>query len=303
MSNALKICAVILLLAASTAGCAEPIPLEYKFTKGEVSKYRITLWVSLDLSELAAASGKTIQPPTDVSLTMTMVQRTLAVNPDGSAKVRTVFTAPVVGGIKMPPSASKQATALLDQGIVTTISKRGLPIAIHGVDKAMSSYGLQKIAVRKLLESTSATAFLPDGPMEVGQSWNASIPTPFNNSQIYMQTTLAGADEEIWNLGVARIRQTCTAKLDLKEIMEGFLSAFAGKVKQGVPDLSSTSGYVSANGQMTHYFAPSIGKLLKSQGDLEVRISVTPPPGLAPKGAPSTMAFGVNLRMAMTRFN
>lgn len=303
MRFAAKVCAVVGLLAGATAALAEPVALQFKYTKGEVDKYRMTLGVSLDLSELPAGAVKTAPPVTDVTMTIAMVQKTLAVYPDGSAKVRITFSQPSFEGIKLPPDASKAAGSILGQGIVVTLSKRGLPLSVQSLGKLTQSAKMPKVDLSSAFNASSSFAFLPPGPVELGQSWGANIPLPFANSQLNVQSTFAGADEEIWNIPVARIKQTCSGQMDLKEMVQSLLTAAAGSLKGAAPDLSSMSGYLSLNGEMTHYFAPAMGKVLKSDGSLQAKISVTMPPDLIKQGAPPKFAVGVNLRMAMTRFN
>lgn len=303
MCNSLRTFAVVLLLAAAIgAAAAEPIALEYKFRKGEVDKYRLAVEMSLDLSGVAAAAGQSNVPPMNMSMSVNLVQKTLDVYSDGSAKVRVSYSNPVIQGVKMPAAASKSAKALQGQEIVMRISKRGRIISVQGLDKLMAGSGFN-MDFSKLFDASAGNVILPEGPVEVGQSWTDSIPIPFGSSQIHLQSTFAGYDEEIWNLRVARIRQSCCGSLDLKEMFETVLRAIAGSMKQNAPDFSSMSGELGLNGDMTEYFAPSIGKLLKSNGTLSAQVAITFPQSLTQQGAPSSLSCGVNMRMAMTRFN
>lgn len=302
MTHAVRTCAIILLIAlAVSAAVAEPVTLEYKFKKGGVDKYRLALDLSLDLSSIAAASGQNM-PPMNFAMSVDLIQKTLDVYSDGSAKVKVTYTNPVIRGTGIPAAASKSAKAFQGQPVVMRISKRGKTMAIYGLDKMMSKAGVN-LDFSEFMNASSGNVFLPEGPVEVGQSWTESIPIPFGTSQIYLQSTFAGYDEEIWNLRVARIHQSCSGRLDLKEMVQSFLNAMASQLKQSPPDLSSMSGQLTLNGEMTEYFAPSIGKLLKSGGVMSAQIDVTLPQGLTKQGAPASLSCGVNLQMAMTRFN
>ncbi len=301
MSNSLRFLAVILALAAATAACAEPVTLEYKFRKGEVDKYRLAMDMRLDLSGIAAATGQADMPPMDLSMSIELIQKTLDVYSDGSAKVKVTYRNPIIQGVKMPAAASKSAKALQDQAVVMRISKHGRTMSIQGLEKLVGQD--MPVNLSRFMDASSGSALLPDGPVEVGESWMQDIPLPFGDSQIYLQSTLASYDEEIWNLRVARINQSCSGKLDIKAMVESFLGAMAASLKQKAPDLSSISGELLLNGQMTEFFAPSIGKLLKSSGNLDASLNVTLPPSAVQQGAPPSLSCAINMRMGMTRFN
>ncbi len=302
MSGNLRFCLVaLLLIAAIGVAYAEPVTLEYKFRKGEVDKYRLGVEMRLDLSGIAAATGQRNMPPMDIAMGMTVVQKTLDVYSDGSAKVKVTYSNPVFKGINMPAAASKQAKALQGQPVVMRISKRGRTMSIQGLEKIMGS-GMP-FNLNGIMDASSGNAVLPQGPVEVGQSWMENIPLPFGDSQIYVQSVLAGYDEEIWNLRVARVCQSCSGKLDLKAMLETFMRSMASSCRQQAPDLSSMSGELLVNGQMTNYFAPSIGKLLKSGGNLDAVINIVMPQSLTQQGAPQSLSCAINIRMAMTRFN
>lgn len=292
---------ILLLLMAVTAAVAEPVTLEYKYTKGDIDKYRLGVELHLDLSQIAAVAGKSQIPPMDISLSMNVIQKTLDVYSDGSAKVKVTYSDPVIHGLPIPAAAIKRAKSV-QRPIIMRVSKRGQTISIQGLDKLCCASGMG-IDVGKFVDMTSGSALLPEGPVEVGQSWRENFPLPFENSQFYMQSTFAGDDEEIWNVRVARIKQTCAGSIDLKTVVESILQAVAGQMKQRPPDLSGMAGQLTIDGDMTSYFAPSIGKLLKSQGTLDANVNVTLPPELTKQGAPPTLECSLNLRMAMSRFN
>lgn len=84
MSRFLRASATALLLLAATSAFAQPIKLQYKFTPGEIDKYKLAIAVTLAMPQM---QGKSI-PPMNFAMTMTTTQKTLGVLPDGSAKVR-----------------------------------------------------------------------------------------------------------------------------------------------------------------------------------------------------------------------
>lgn len=302
MTKTLRFLAVVfLLVAVITAASAEPVTLEYKYTRGEVDKYRVAAEINVDLSGIAAAAGKNI-PPMNITVGVNLVQRTLDVYSDGSAKVKVSYSDPVIQGLPMPAASSKSAQVLKNKSIVMRISKRGKIMSIQGLDKMAAKNGTN-LDFTKFFDASPGGSFLPDGPIEVGQSWSESIPVPYGDSQFSVVSTFSNYDEEIWNLRVARLTQSCSGRLDLKAIVESFINAMAAGFKQKAPDLSSMSGNLTLNGQMTNFFAPSIGKLLKSDGNLDAKVDITLPQAAVQQGAPPSLSCTVNLRMSMTRFN
>jgi hypothetical protein len=297
MKTYLRACLVLLLVVMSAVAFAEPITLEYKFTAGEVDKYKVTMEMSMDMPGMGS---KTTAPPMNTSITMTWTQKTLEVNADGSAKLRVTYGEPMISGPKTPHSAAK-TTKLGGQSVIMTMSKRGQMLSMDGLDKVMAASGLKNMDFSKLMCSSSRNALFPEGPVEVGQSWTQCAPLPFGKSQMNVTTTLVGADQQLWNQKAVQIKQTTVGQIDVNELMRT-VTVGANVGGKSAPYLSSVTGALDLNGDMTYMFAPAIGKLLRGDGLMQAKMTMNVPGGAAKHGAPSTMSFTMNMRMTITRF-
>lgn len=297
MKTYLRVCLVSMLVVMAAAASAEPITLEYKFTVGEVDKYKMTMDMSM---EMPAMGSKTTAPPTNMSMTMTWAQKTLEVNPDGSAKLQVTYGEPTISGPKMPANAAK-TTKLGGKSVIMTMSKRGQMLSMEGLDKVMASSGLKNLDFSKFTSGASSGPLFPEGPAEVGQSWSQEIPFPFGNSQMNVTSTLVSTDEQLWSQKAARLKQVFNGQLDLADIMKAVGPAAAGSAK-GAPDLSSMTGNAGFDGHMSFVFAPELGKLLKGDGNVGIKMTMNMPAELTKQGAPPSVCMNMNMRMTITRF-
>jgi hypothetical protein len=291
------ICAVLLTVLGASAAFAEPVALQYKFKVADIDKYKMTMDMSMQIPGTPAKEGAS---PMSMSMTMTCTQHTLAVNPDGSAKIKATYGKPTITG---QPASAKGAKMpnLAGQSITYTMSKRGQTLSVEGLEKLMQGTPLKNMDFSGLFSSASNQALLPEGPVEVGDSWYQSVPFPFGGGTVGVNSELESADQQIWGLRAAKIRQTFAGTLDLGELMK---SIVAGLDTTGThsSDLSSMSGSMDLNGDMSFLFAPSIGKLLKGNGIMQANMTMNMPSSAVSQGAPSTLEMNMTMRITITRF-
>ena len=295
MKRYIGVCLVIVLVLSAVAAVAEPVTLAYKFSPGDVDKYNITMDMSMTMPGMTGQSGVS---PMNMSMTVTCTQKTLSVNPDGSAKIKITYGAPVISGSPAVTKGAAKAPKIEGQSIVVTMSKRGQMLSIEGMDKLMGGQAMPGMDFSNLL---SSQAVLPEGPVDVGQSWTQSVALPFGNSTMEVKSTLDDAGLQMWNQQAAKIKQTYKASLDLADMFKAITAAIAGKSGQ-TPDLSKLSGDLTMDGDMTYMFAPAIGKLLKGNGTIRADMNMNMPQDAVKQGAPSNIKFTMNMTIGITRF-
>ena len=293
MKNCFRICLVALLVLSTALAYAEPVTLEYKYTVGEIDKYKMTMDMSMNMPGLSIGTEGS---PMNMSMTITYTQKTLAVNPDGSAKVKMTYTS--VSGLPGAAKGAKNAN-LTGQSIIMTMSKRGQTLSVEGMDKLLAQSGLKNMDFSSMFSSSSSQAILPEGPVEVGQSWSQNLQLPFAGSKMIVTSCLDSNDQRIWNQPAAKIKQAFFGELDLGAIMRTVVGSI-GDAKQSAA-LSSISGVVNIDGQMTFLFGTAIGKLLKGDGTIQAKMNMNMPSEASRQGAPKTLQMSMNMRMSLTR--
>ncbi len=258
----------------------------------------------MDMSmQVPGMSGKEGVPAMNMSMSMTCIQKTLAVNPDGSAKIKITY-----GDLKytgLPKNAKVEtkakANALAGQSVTVTMSKRGQMLSVEGMDKLMAAAGAPNMDFSKFFNAASNQALLPECPVEVGQSWTQEVPMPFGDSRMGVTSTLDSTDEQVWGVPAAKITQVFDGSFDIAEILKAVMgSTNAGG--QGTPDLSSFQGTANLTGDMSFLFAPSMGKLLKGGGSMLMKMTMSMPPEAVKQGAPASVDMNMNMRISITRF-
>lgn len=291
------ICAVLLIVLAAGAAFGEPVTLEYKFKVGDIDKYKMTMDMSVQMPGMPAKEGVS---PISMSMTMTCTQQTLAVNPDGSAKIKATNGKPTITG---GPASAKGAKMpdLAGQSITFTMTKRGQTLSIEGLDNLLAGSPLKNMDLSSFFSPASNQALLPEGPVEVGQSWNQSVPFPFGGGAIGVNSELESADQQVWGLNAAKIKQRLAGSLDIGQFMKSLMAAVGTGGKQAV-DLASMSGSLDLNGDMSFLFAPSIGKLLKGDGTIQAKMMMNMPSDAVRQGAPASIQVNLSMRINITRF-
>lgn len=293
-------CIAVTLIIAAVAAIAEPVTLEYKFKAGDVDKYKMTMDMSMQMSGIPAKEGV---PAMNMSMLMTCIQTTLAVNPDGSAKVKVTYGDMKITGLpKSAKAETKTKTnALAGQSIIMTMSKRGQMLSVEGMDKLMAAAGAPSMDFSKFLNAASNQALLPEGPVEVGQSWEQEVPLPFGDSKFNVTSTLESTDQQMWGLNAAKVNQVFNGSFDIADIMKAMMGGLNTGAK-GMPDMSSFSGTADMSGDMSFLFAPTIGKLLKGDGTMQMKMTMNLPPEAVKQGAPASFDMNMNMRINITRF-
>lgn len=291
---------IILALFVVSEVHAEGVKLAYKFRAGEIEKYKLSMRINIDMTGFP----QTPSAPTPMTMNMTMImrQKTLGVYPDGSAKVYITCDEPkisVPGTIRLPKQQFKSPP------ITMVMAPDGSVQKIEGLEKAFA-FGdtkgpdLNALQLKGLMNFMGQAAVFPSVPLEVGQSWENSIPLPFGGSQIKIISTLASANCAVSKTTAAKIEQTFDGNLDFSEILKS-ISGMIPADDQGREILSGMTGGMEMFGTMVYYFAPSLGKILKGSGEVVANLAISMPPQLVKMGGPPQIDMTMNMTYNLTR--
>ncbi len=298
MKRWITVATLICFVAAACAAQAEPIKLAYKFTKGELDKYRINMTMNMSMPNIPGAGN---MGPISMSMEMVAQQRTLEVLSDGSAKVRMTYSAPRVkmtGGAKTNQAAFPKQTFSVNM----TMARDGRVLWMEGMEKMLAMSGLQNFDMTQFTNLMGQYALLPSEPVEIGANWRQVMAMPFDAGEMVVDSVLESYGNQIWSLRTAGINQKFGAHMDLGNIMRAVAGSMPtnGKERQMMQQMS---GGLDMNGTMTFYFAPAIGKILKGSGQMWGAITINMPAEAVRQGAPSELSMAMDMKMNLTRFN
>ena len=223
-----------------------PIQLVYKFKPGQVDNYRTNTTMKMDSPGFFGGSGSS----TTMKTVMTMTQKVVKVNRDGSARIEYRINVRSGGGgpFGMPP--------LLGEPYQMTVNKYGKVTDSKDIKRIMSRMGG---ALPGMDFSPSSQmnmgSMLPSRGVAVGQTWTEPVPFPMGGGQITDTATLVADDYKLGTRKVCKIDHKYDGKIDLAEMMKSM-------PKSVMP--MQISGEMILTGSGTIYFSRSEGKIIKS---------------------------------------
>jgi hypothetical protein len=278
---------------------AEGIKLAYKFRAGEIENYKLSMRISIDMAGFSQMQSPL---PMTMNIAMAMRQKTLGVYPDGSAKVYITcneMKVNVPGKMALPKQQFKSPP------ITMVMAPDGSVRKIEGLEKTLAFSGakgadLSALQIKELMNFIGQAAVFPPSPLEIGQSWENSIPLPFGESHIKILSTLASANCAVGKTNAVKIEQTFDGSLDFSEILKSITDMIPAN-DQGRDVISGMTGGMEMFGTMVHYFAPSIGKIVKGRGELVANLLISMPPQLVKMGGPPRIDMTMNMVYDLTR--
>lgn len=213
-----------LLPLAAQAQTAAPAPasgavtLRYKFTPGEVLRYKMTMDMATAMSGLP---GTTPPPTTPMKTHMEMVYRQTVMDvraSDGAATLAGKYESlsTTMNGSPMPGNPMLNA---MKGSFTTVMSPTGKMLSFKVGDRATSP-GVPGMSMPKMGENMPS--YLPDGPVKVGDTWDTVVDLSrmmaagsAPGMQVAFHSTLTGLDAS-GGTTVASISQTQQAKMDFK---------------------------------------------------------------------------------------
>lgn len=281
---------LLFVLTALVAAHAEPTKLELKFNKGDVDKYSYTMKMSMKMPDIPDA-------PTNMNATISMnvVQRIMDVLPDGSAMIK-CWT----GDISMdaPFMGKEKGQKIPSKTIYMTMSKEGKVISFQEDEKTPAKPG--SAPAFGLQGSSPFGSTFPAEPVDVGSTWDQSPNFPASSGQFKVTAKLESASEKIGDAVALKIVQTCTAHMELAQMMKMFSGVLGGN---GItPDMmQSLSGDADMSGTGAIYFSPELGKILKYNGAFSYVMNIGLPAEVKQQGGPSSIKLLADLSLDMKK--
>jgi hypothetical protein len=297
MKRVITLVFLLVFVVGVCAAQAQPIPLAYKFTKGELDKYRMHMTMNMTMPNLPVAGN---MPPIGMSMEMVAQQRTLEVLPDGSARVKATYSMPKVtlnGSAGKKPSIPNQTVS-----VVLTMTPEGRVTGTEGMEKMLAMSGLANFDMSRFSNLMGQYAFLPSEPVEVGDCWTQTVPMPFNSGDMTVDSTLESYGEQVWSLAAARVSQKFSTSMDLGQFMESIVGSMAMGQKERAM-ISQMSGGIDISGTMTFLFSPAIGKVLKGSGRMWASVTIGMPAEAVKQGVPRELRMDMTMKMSLTRFS
>jgi hypothetical protein len=295
---------VTLGLAAAFAVCgiagaqAKTVKLEYKFRKGAADKYRMGMTMKMSIPGMPGAPSGAMA----AKMTAVFTQKVLDVYPDGSAKIRVSFDK-----MKMSmPGMGQPEQTVPTQSITITMSKDGKPLKIEGMGPMMGGAGIPGMEVGQVMNQFGSCGGFPfpPGPVSVGETWKQAVPVPAFGGNVNVVSTLLAAAVPVGRENAAKIRQTFSGHFDLAEMMKAFAGATPGDAKGGEEArkaMSSMTGAMDLKGWSVTYFSPTRGKMLKTNGNVNVRMNMSLPASAQQQGGPRQMNMVMDMNIYVGR--
>ncbi len=293
---------VAVLIVAACAAQADPVTLAYKFRAGEIDKYKLTMKMDFSIAGLAQVSGP--NGPVTVNMSVVVRQKTLGVYPDGSAKVAISCGEPQMRMSGMPPlPKSKQPWKA--PSITMVLAPDGSLRKIEGLEKAFAFKGakdidLGSLRLSQLTSFLGQNAVFPSDPLEVGQTWENTIPLPFGGSELKVTSALVTANAAVGRTTAAKVEQTFDGSLDFSDMLKSFASMMPANAT-GRDMLSQVTGGLEVFGKMDYFFSPELGKVLRGGGEMVANMSMKLPEQLIKMGGPPQIDVTANIDYTLNR--
>jgi len=292
MKRLLTLCLVLAISLCRGATLAEQVTLEYKFTKGEVDKYRM-------VNDLAMSLPGGLGGSINAKVGMDLIQRTLDVLPDGSGRVQVTYK-----NMSFKVSGAKQQGAppkIPEVSLVMTMTPQGRVTSLEGLGAMLAGGQMQGQDFSRLMSQFGYYGLFPNCLVEPGGMWKEVIPMPFGGGSMAISSTLVALNEQLWNQKAARVKQTYDARMDLGQMMQAAVTGTPlGDKERRI--MSQISGSMELSGSGVMLFSPAMGKLLKSSGSVQATIRMNLPEEARRNGGPGSIEMPLSMTTEVTRF-
>ena len=223
-----------------------PLLLAYKFKQGQVDKYKTNTSVKMDAAGFFGGPGSS----STTKMAMTITQKVLKVNKDGSARVQ--FKANATGGGYGGPF---MGGPMPEGSFALTVAKTGKPVDTKELKKMMMDERMMPGLESMPSSNIGVGIVLPDRGVGVGQTWTEKTPFPMGGGDIMDTATLVADNYKLGSRKVCRIEHRYEGKIDLAEL---------GKSMPKRMTPFDISGEMTLTGTGTVYFSRKEGKIVRS---------------------------------------
>jgi len=255
---AVVVCLTILLGAGAWAA-EEAVKIEYKFTPGEILRYKLV--VDMNMAVQSNIEQNFQIPAMQIQMVAVMRMKTLGILPNGDAKVLTS-----IDSMKMKLGGVTQEVPPGDMPAVTMImSPNGVVKQVGGLEQAGGMFAQMPFA--ELTNFAQYGAF-PTKPLELGSTWVQNVQFPLGGT-VRMQSQLTSANSKVGKYRVAEIEQHLNGNIDMD--MPKLMFAPQGQGADAGVDMSMKGTVVSDS---TLYFSVEQGKAVRTDGTGDVLMAM-----------------------------
>ena len=270
------LCLVLGGIAAQAFG-QDTVKLQYKFTPGELLRYKMTMNANVNMQMSMPEATGSQMPSMPFRVVGVVRQRTKRILPNGDAEIAVAFESMRI------TMGEKTETMPGDKIPVTTmtISKDGTVKNVSGMEKMGGQFaGMPFVSPSSLGQYNG----LPDKDLTIGESWSQTVPFPTGGGNLQVTGTLVSTNTKLGKYNVATFRQSAGGDIDLGAFMPTGMQSSGG----------SSSGNATFIGDATIYFAPEEGRVIRTEGKAAAQVAMNFSGG--PEGQSGAMAMTMDMK-------
>jgi hypothetical protein len=244
------------LVFCAQAYCQDTVKLQYKFTPGELLRYKIVFDANLQLD--APSTGKSLTIP--IRMSAVYRQRTKRILPDGNAELNVAFES-----MRMQLGNEARDLPVKQIPVVTMVMAKTGQIQSAGAT-------VNGIMANQMLGANGfGQSLLPDAELMVGDSWTQQIPEIPGVGKFQTRGTLVSSNMKLGKYSVAAIKESIGGNLNLDSALA---QSFQGTSAQLPPGMKMDGAFL---GDGTVYFSAERGQLIRTDGQVDVQVNVNIP--------------------------
>ncbi len=256
----------------------DPVKLEYKFTTGEVLRYKITNNMNVQMN----VPGMPNIPSMPVKIVSVMKQQTSKIQENGDAEIVTTFES-----LKMEMAGNSQDVPITQiQPVKMILSKSGEVKSVQGLDK-LALGGMQ---FSSYMSNFCQYCAIPDAMLNVGDKWEQTVQFPIGKGKLRMQDELLSTNAMIGTCKVANFSQDVTGDISMAMPVPGPSGAASGNSAN-----MELKGPIKAKSTVS--FSSESGRIIKTVGTTDMKFDMQLPGSSI--GKPGTMNLKMNYEIVL----
>lgn len=266
------LCMFCVQLAAQDVTSPDTIKLEYKFVKGDVTRYKVVLDMNADIKMDAAATQQI--PQMAVKIVAITNQKINKILENGDAEI-----IPGAESLKLTMMGATNEIPLNQAPQMKMVmSKTGSVVSFSGMDKAATDM-LASMPMLGNGSSMPQISEFPDKPIGVGDSWIQDIPNMLGGNMHY-ECKLLEKNAKVGAYTVAVFSENVNGDMTIN------MTPPAG-VTQGALPLPQMGMSGKYDAKLMNKFSTDLGKLVACNGTINMQFDMSMPNAQA---APATPA-------------
>ena len=266
--------------APLTSPASPAVTLRYKFAVGQVRRYEY----DMDMNMLMATGQTGAGIPIGMTMKMTMRQKVKSIRPtDGAATLVTQIESMHMLHNGQEAALPETEQTKMKQPFTQVMLPSGKILSMEM--PAMGGASMPGMDFGKGM--FSGTAFLPEGPVKVGESWSGAGEAMMAGADIAFTSTLLSVEQKD-GASLATIQSKQTGTIDKT-------------LTQGMPAAMKMQGKITGTG--TQLFDTTAGALQSADGTSDADMTMTfgkAADGTTPPGMPTAMKMQMQMKYTMT---